>query len=95
MVQPFRLNMPAPCRNGASACTTFNDCEKWRRHPDSNWGIKVLQTSALPLGYAAVGKKIWAVLDSNQWPPLCQSGALPTAPTAHEKNHSNAKPTAR
>ena len=24
-----------------------------RRHPDSNWGIKVLQTSALPLGYAA------------------------------------------
>ena len=26
---------------------------KERRHPDSNWGIKVLQTSALPLGYAA------------------------------------------
>ena len=25
----------------------------WRRHPESNWGIKVLQTSALPLGYAA------------------------------------------
>ena len=25
----------------------------WRRHPDSNRGIKVLQTSALPLGYAA------------------------------------------
>ena len=25
----------------------------WRRHPDSNWGIEVLQTSALPLGYAA------------------------------------------
>ena len=22
-----------------------------RRHPDSNWGIKVLQTSALPLSY--------------------------------------------
>jgi hypothetical protein len=26
---------------------------KVRRHPDSNWGIEVLQTSALPLGYAA------------------------------------------
>ncbi len=26
----------------------------WRRHPDLNWGIKVLQTSALPLGYAAI-----------------------------------------
>ena len=25
----------------------------WRRHPESNWGIKVLQTSALPLGYGA------------------------------------------
>ena len=26
----------------------------WRRHPDLNWGIKVLQTSALPLGYVAI-----------------------------------------
>ena len=26
----------------------------WRHHPDLNWGIKVLQTSALPLGYGAV-----------------------------------------
>ncbi len=26
----------------------------WRRYPESNWGIKVLQTSALPLGYSAV-----------------------------------------
>ena len=25
----------------------------WRRHPDLNWGMKVLQTSALPLGYVA------------------------------------------
>ena len=23
----------------------------WRWHPESNWGIEVLQTSALPLGY--------------------------------------------
>ena len=26
----------------------------WRRHPDSNWRIKVLQTFALPLGYGAM-----------------------------------------
>ena len=26
----------------------------WRRHPDLNRGIKVLQTSALPLGYSAI-----------------------------------------
>ncbi len=25
----------------------------WRRHPDLNWGIGVLQTRALPLGYGA------------------------------------------
>ena len=28
--------------------------KKWRRHPDLNWGMEVLQTSALPLGYAAI-----------------------------------------
>ena len=26
----------------------------WRRHPDLNWGIKLLQSSALPLGYGAL-----------------------------------------
>lgn len=26
----------------------------WRRHPDSNWGIKALQARALPLGYVAI-----------------------------------------
>ena len=31
-----------------------NSLLKWRHHPDLNWGIKVLQTSALPLGYGAV-----------------------------------------
>ena len=25
----------------------------WRRHPDLNWGVKDLQSSALPLGYVA------------------------------------------
>ena len=28
--------------------------KNWRRHPDLNRGIKVLQTSALPLGYSAI-----------------------------------------
>ena len=26
----------------------------WRRHPDLNRGMAVLQTAALPLGYAAI-----------------------------------------
>ena len=25
----------------------------WRHHPDLNWGVKLLQSSALPLGYGA------------------------------------------
>ena len=33
-----------------------NKVFSWRRHPDLNWGIKVLQTSALPLGYGAIFK---------------------------------------
>ena len=35
----------------------------WRRHPDLNWRIEVLQTSALPLGYAAfisTVKNLWS-----------------------------------
>ena len=28
----------------------------WRRHPDLNWGIRILQTLALPLGYGADSK---------------------------------------
>ena len=36
------------------------DCDRdfWRRHPDLNWGIKVLQTSALPLGYVAILERV-------------------------------------
>lgn len=29
----------------------------WRRHPDLNWGVRVLQTLALPLGYDALFRK--------------------------------------
>ena len=32
---------------------TFVQSSFWRRHPDLNRGIKVLQTLALPLGYSA------------------------------------------
>ena len=37
-----------------SKLNSFLQIIYWRRHPDLNWGIKVLQTSALPLGYSAV-----------------------------------------
>ena len=36
-----------------SATLAYETIINWRRHPDLNWGIEVLQTSALPLGYAA------------------------------------------
>ena len=43
--------------SGLSGCLNYpGGIEKWRRRPDSNRCIKVLQTSALPLGYAAIKK---------------------------------------
>ena len=36
----------------AFSCALFA-YEGWRRHPDLNRGIRVLQTRALPLGYDA------------------------------------------
>ena len=48
----------------------------WRRHPDLNRGIRVLQTRALPLGYVAI--KNWSGRrGSNSLPPPWQGGALP------------------
>ena len=62
----------------------------WRRHPESNWGIKVLQTSALPLGYGAVpdryglSGRFWSGLrGSNPLPPPWQGGALPNELNPH------------
>ena len=60
----------------------------WRCHPDLNWGIRVLQTHALPLGYGTIfGKRrqialtsfvLWSGLrGSNSLPPPWQGGALP------------------
>ena len=37
----------------------------WRRHPESNWGIRVLQTRALPLGYVAVSYQSTKIIISH------------------------------
>ena len=34
----------------------------WRHHPDLNWGVKLLQSSALPLGYGADYLIEWALI---------------------------------
>jgi hypothetical protein len=39
-----------------------------RRHPDSNWGMEVLQTSALPLGYAATPQDFITIRDRHTLP---------------------------
>ena len=55
-----------------------------RRHPDSDRGIKVLQTFALPLGYGA-GKKWSGRRGSDSRPPPWQGGALPTELLPHKR----------
>ena len=50
-----------------------------RRHPDSNWGIKALQASALPLGHAAIhDSKISGRRDSDPRHSAWKADALPT-----------------
>ena len=49
----------------------------WREHPDLNRGIKVLQTCALPLGYAPIWGDRW---ESNPRMSEPQSDALTTSP---------------
>jgi hypothetical protein len=62
----------------------------WRRHPDLNWGMRLLQSLALPLGYDAT----WSERrGSNSLPPPWQGGALPDELRSHiwclraESNH--------
>ena len=38
----------------------------WRRHPDLNRGIKVLQTLALPLGYSAISAALYGADKKNK-----------------------------
>ena len=54
--------LPRDFKSLASAYSATVACEikacyyiagYWRHHPDLNWGVKALQTSALPLGYGA------------------------------------------
>ena len=49
--------LPRDFKSLASAysATAAKNILNWRRHPDLNRGMKVLQTLALPLGYSAVG----------------------------------------
>ena len=49
-----------------------------RRRPESNRRIKVLQTSALPLGYAARDAEWSGKRDSNPRPTAWEAVALPT-----------------
>ena len=52
----------------------------WRRHPDLNWGMRLLQSLALPLGYDAT----WSERrGSNSLPPPWQGGALPDELRSH------------
>ena len=44
----------------------------WRRHPDSNWGIKALQAHALPLGYVATLFQVWVVPETGLEPVQTQ-----------------------
>ena len=51
-----------------------------RRHPDSNWGIKALQASALPLGHAAIhnqNREISGRRDSDPRHSAWKADALP------------------
>ncbi len=59
----------------------------WRRHPDLNRGIKVLQTLTLPLGYSAV--TWWLDQESNQGHEDFQSSALPTELSSQKKPSDN------
>ena len=57
-------------------------------------GIKVLQTSALPLGYSAIKK--WSGLrGSNSLPPPWQGGALPDELNPHMVLPDGIEPSTR
>ena len=57
-----------------------------RRHPDSNWGIKALQASALPLGHAAKNKNSGR-RDSDPRHSAWKADALPTELLPHFRSY--------
>ena len=60
---------------GTRPLLLVKDKKKWRRHPDSNRGITVLQTVALPLGYAASDRSPSLSLFSPTTPTAATAGA--------------------
>ena len=54
LLSPLRLPIPPQRLMFFESLRAFAQRLFWRRHPDLNRGIKVLQTLALPLGYSAV-----------------------------------------
>ncbi len=52
ILSPVRLPIP-PLRLKIDTDFTMEVRISWRRHPDLNRGIRILQTLALPLGYGA------------------------------------------
>ena len=64
-------------QRSASSCGRMN-YNVWRRRPESNRRIKVLQTSALPLGYAATDREWSGKRESNPRPTAWEAVALPT-----------------
>ena len=44
----------APQKRAKEKQLSFESCFIWRYRPDLNWGIKVLQTFALPLGHGTI-----------------------------------------
>ena len=59
----------------------------WRRHPDLNWGMKLLQSFALPLGYSAIIiilERVLAVVCSENFLHLAR--LVHTAKISHPQN---------
>ena len=54
ILSPLRLPIPPHEHKYKTLRRFLAQSFFWRRHPDLNRGIKVLQTLALPLGYGAI-----------------------------------------
>ena len=55
------ISAPHACSKDKPERIAFGSSE-WRRHPDLNRGVRVLQTLALPLGYSAIKKTVRAFM---------------------------------
>ena len=61
LLSPLRLPIPPQRLMFFESLRAFAQRLFWRRHPDLNRGIKVLQTLALPLGYSAFSACLAAI----------------------------------